>query len=166
MSEKFFRDPSQKRAVKNWALLLLLTLKYCLQNLFYNKWLICLEYILAVASISADSFSPWDHCEEERWLITEVTHFAINASYFSLLLIFPICAWVDAQASLPPWSCIAAIIKDQMGWDTALALHFSDGFIGFCKNSDFHVLKLMDFTQIFKYEIAAVLFYWVSINGL
>lgn len=48
MFEKFFRAPSQKKAIKNWALLLLLTLKYCLQNLFLNKWLICLEYVFAV----------------------------------------------------------------------------------------------------------------------
>lgn len=66
---------------------------------------------------------------------------------------------MDAQASLPPRSCIAVIIKYQLGWDTVLALYFSDGFIGFCENSDFHVLKVTDFTQIFEYEIAAVLFY-------
>lgn len=46
-----------------------------------------------------------------------------------------------------------------MGWDKVLVLHFFDAFSGFCENSDFHALKMMDFTQIFKYEIAAVPFY-------
>lgn len=52
------------------------------------------------------------------------------------------------------------------GMGQSVVLHFFDGFSGFWENSNFHALKIMDFMQIFKYEIAAVLFYAVSINGL
>jgi len=54
--------------------------------------------------------------------------------------------------------------SDSMGHSTGTALLW--WLLGFCENWDFHVLKGMDFTQIFKYKIVAVLFYWVSINGL
>lgn len=106
-------------------------------------------------------FSPWDRCEEERRLLESHTFCHQLFLFLSLTNISYLfvsgCTNLFASSDM---CCSHNQRSDGMGHTAGIALFW--WLHGFCENSDFHVLQVI----IFKYEIAAVLFYWVSINGL